>query len=240
MIILGVVLALILFFVVLGWWADGVLAGSEAATLVAVFGALAIGFFAAEHTWQRIVAFVPLAGGGAYVVYSIKMGGVREYYKRKLDQYMRAIEFDPGNLAARQFLADTLYGRGKLDQAIDELRVAVDMGSGFESEYKLKKWERERYLRDTPNAICRWCGTEHPPKTRSCEKCGAELPYHGPFTRWLSGGRTDRARYYLILVAGVALIWVSLAVLPLQFAFIPLGLCILALWGWSLLSSARW
>lgn len=239
MILIGVVLAAIGIFVVMYWWSEGVLAASEAWVLWVVFATLIIGLFASHTLGQFLLAFIPLSAATGYGIYTWKCGSIRSYYKHRCSDYIAAIEADPRNLAAREFYADALYSLGQLDRAVDEMQAAVDLGAGMECQYKLGKWSKERYLRDTTNPVCRWCGTECHPGMRQCSKCGADLPYDSAFTHWLMGGGSATARYYLLVIAGVAVIATSVLLLPLKFAFIPFGLCLLALIGWSLVGSAR-
>ena len=215
------------------------MAASEAFLLAAVFGGLIIGLFAARTVFHFLLAFIPLAGAMGYGIYTWRVGSWRQYYKKRRSELIEAIRRDPKNLAAREFLSDVLYNLGDLDHAIDEIQAAVDLGAGTECRYKLGKWTKERYIRDTTNPICRWCETENAPGTRKCTKCGADLPYENAFTRWLMGGRASSARYYLLILAAMAIVVVSLLLLPLQFAFIPIAFCLFALGGWALVSSAR-
>jgi hypothetical protein len=236
MVLIGAILAALFLMAVLRWWSEGIYDASEALLLAVVFCGLIFGFFA-SHGWQRLLAFVPLSAAAAYAIYSYRYGGIRTYLKSRCQDYIRAIQFDPRNLGAREYLARALYDLGDLDRAIDELQVAVDMGAGMESQYTLSKWTKERYVRDSTNPVCKWCFTEGQPGARKCERCGADLPYQSPLGRWLTGGRTAGARYYLIVVFGIALVCVCIVLLPLKYAFIPLALCLMALGGWSLAKS---
>lgn len=237
--IVGAILASAFIFVVMYWWSEGAIEASEAFLLATVFGTLIVGMFAAHTLFHFLLAFIPLSAASGYGIYTWKCGSFRAYYKCRCAEYIRAIQADPRNLAAREYLADALYNLGELDRAVDEMQAAVDLGAGVECQYKLGKWSRERYLRDTSNPVCRWCGTENQQAARKCSKCGADLPYDTAFTRWLLGGRSSGARYILLIIAGLALAATSVLVLPLRFAFIPLGLCVLFLVGWSMVGSAR-
>jgi len=239
MCLFGVILASACIFVVLYWWSEGAIEASEGIVLVTVFGGLVIGLFAAHTLGQFLLASIPLAFASAYGIYTWKIGSWRSYYKKRCAGYESVIHADPGNFAAREFLADALYKLGDLDRAVDEMEAAVDMGAGIECRYKLGKWSKERYLRDTPNPVCRWCETENRPGDRKCAKCGADLPYDNAFTRWLMGGKWAAARYYLLAITGLAIAAVSWLVLPAAVAFLPLVFYAFALAGWALISSAR-
>jgi len=239
MLLVGVVLAAIFLMAVFRWWSEGIYEASDALILAVVFCGLIFGLFAASSVWQFLLAFVPLSAAATYAIYSYRTGGMRAYLTKRCDDYIRAIQFDPRNLGAREYLAQSLYDLGQLDRAIDEMQVAVGMGAGMECQYALAKWTKERYLRDSPNPVCTWCQTENHSGSRKCSNCGAELPLQNPLGRWITGGRAAGARYYLILVSGLAMVCVSLLLLPIKFAFIPMALCLIALGGWSLLASNR-
>jgi len=239
MCLFGVILASACIFVVLYWWSEGTIEASEGIVLATVFGGLMIGLFAARSVPQFLMAFVPLVSALFYGMYTWKIGGWRSYYKKRCTEYESVIRADPRNFAAREFLADALYKLRCLDRAVDEMQAAVDMGAGIECQYKLGKWSKERYLRDTPNPVCRWCETESQPGARKCAKCGADLPYDNAFTRWLMGGKWASARYYLLAITGLAIAAVSWLVLPARFAIVPFLFYGFALAGWALVSSAR-
>lgn len=239
MVLVGLVLAAAWMFVVLYWWSEGSIEASEAILLAGVFAMLIFGLFAARTFPQFLLAFIPLVFAAGYAIYSYCIGGTRGYYKRRCEDYMRAIRSDPRNLGARQYLAEALYSLGDLDRAVDEMQAAVDLGAGMECQYKLGKWSKERYFRDTTNPVCRWCETENKPGARKCSRCSADLPYDNALTRWLMGGKTATARYYLLVIIGTAIMSVSFLLLPPKFALIPVGLCAIALIGWSLVASAR-
>ena len=242
MILVGFALALALLFFVMYWWSEGLIDTSEAIILETVFGGLLVGLFAAQTNrslTQFMLASVPLLGAGVYVVHCRRIGSMRYYYQQRCEEYMRAIQADPHNIGAREFLADTLYNLGELDRAIDEMQAAVAIGANFECQNKLAKWCQERHLKTTLNPVCKWCGTENDRGRRKCSKCGADLPYDNVFTRWLMGGKTSRSRYYLLMIAVITVASVSFLLLPAPFAYLPTALCLCALVGWWLLASAR-
>lgn len=239
MILLGLIVSIVCFFLVLHWWSEGMVETTDAIILVIVLGGLGFGVFAAELLWQRILTLVTLGGAAYYTYYSFRLGGLRSFYKARCEQYILAIQQDPTNRAAREFLADTLYAMGDLDRAVDEMQAAVDMGAELEAQYRLASWSKERYIRDCPNPVCRWCHTENEQRARLCFKCGRDLPYRGALSQWIAGGRTATSRHYLILTAGAAVLVVSLVLLPLQYALIPIVLLLVAMAGWSLVNSAR-
>ncbi|MCE5323927.1 tetratricopeptide repeat protein [bacterium] len=212
---------------------------SDAVILATILCWTSLGMTRAHTLWQWLLVILPFAGVGGYVAYSFRIGGLRSFYRGQMEKYVDAVHIDPANVAARQYLADTLYKLGELDQAIDEMKAAVDMGAGIECEYTLAAWQRERHVRDTLYPYCRICLIDYPRGTRACKKCGSHLSYQNSLSRWLSGGSTHGIRYYILLLFGVALVGVSVLLLPLKYALIPSALLLAAMIGWSLISSAR-
>ncbi|MEN6582308.1 MAG: hypothetical protein ABFD54_07635 [Armatimonadota bacterium] len=222
------------------WWSEGIIEASDAVVLTAVLGGSAVGVCVASGFWQFLLAFLPLVGMLGYVIYSFKIGGMYAIYKQQCQTYASAIQFDPSNLGAREYLGDTLYKMGNLDQAIDEMQAAVQMGAGIECQYKLNKWTKERAIRDCVNPVCRRCETENPKGSHRCTHCGTDLPYISPLGRWLMGGSRSGLRFYLIILSGVALMAISIMLLPIAYVLIPFALILIVLIGWSFLNSARW
>lgn len=212
---------------------------SDAVILGAVLCWASLGMTRAHTFWQWTVVFLPIAGVGGYVAYSFRIGSMKSFYRGQMDRFANAVHIDPTNVAARQYLADTLYKLGELDRAIDEMQVAVQMNAGIESGHKLAAWQRERRIRDTQNPYCKICLVDYPRGTRMCKKCGSHLSYQSSFSKWLSGGSTPGIRYYILLLFGVALVGISVMILPLKYALIPALLLCAAMIGWSLVSSAR-
>jgi hypothetical protein len=217
--------------------------GSEAFILATVYCSLAFGIFVSEG-WMRLLAFIPLVGALAYTLYSFKIGGMRAFNKNQCRNYMSTIQADPSNRAAREYLAQALYNMGETDRAVEEMAFAVKMGGDIEAQYRLNQWERELHERDSLNPISLWCRTENQQDARICIKCGEDLPYRSPLNQWIAGGRTASSRYYLIMTAGATLVVFSLLMsyhfsLPLWFALLPVVFVVMALIGWSLISSAR-
>lgn len=237
--ILGVVACFIFLSAVLKWWSEGIYEASDAVIIAAVFCGLIFGMFTAQRFWQFIMAFIPLALITGYLIYSYKIGGSRSYYKSRCEGFIKAIQEDPRNLAAREYLAESYYALGQLEQAVDELQAAVDLGAGMETKYKLNMWVNELARKDSVNPICKWCNTQNQQGTRICTRCGSDLPFETAFSRWLTGGKTSTIRYYLLIIIGIGIISVSILVLPIKFAFIPVLLFLAVIAGWALVSSAK-
>ena len=239
MVVAGVIAAAAFFLLVLHWWSEGIFDTSEALLLDTVFCGLIFGLFVARTPLQFAITCAVLIAAGAYAIRAYTMGGMAAYLKSQCEIYMEAIASDPLNLAAREHLADTLYTMGELDRAVNEMQAAVGLGAGIESQYALSRWQLEQRVRDSASPVCKWCGTESALGTRTCPRCGASLPGRSALARWIKGGRWATARLWLLIMAGLALTCVSLAVMPMEYAFIPLFLLGIALGGWVLIGSAR-
>jgi len=239
MIVFGIIGALACLLVIMNRWSEGMFEASEAIILALVFCGLIFGLFAAQTWLQALIVLLLLVAASVYMAHSFMIGADRSIYKRECEQYAYMIRIDPRNWGAREKLADTFYKLGKLDRAIEELQAAVDVGAGHEARYKLSHWTKEQYMRDTLNPVCKWCQTENAIGDRQCTKCGSELPFETSFARWISGGRAGGGRIYLMALAAAALTGISILVLPLRFAFLPVGCAVLGFVGWALLASAR-
>jgi hypothetical protein len=237
MAVVGVIAAAGFFLLVLHWWSEGMFDTSDALLLDTVFCCLIFGLFAASTPMQFLGAFIPLAAAGGYTIYSYRMGGMRAYLRSQCTTYIRAIESDPRNLAARQQLAETLHALGELDRAVNEMQAAVDLGAGAECQYRLNQWVREQRVRDSDTPVCKWCGTESAVGVRKCPRCGCDLQRRSRLGQWLTGGKWAAARLWLLIVVGLALVSLSLALLPIRYALIPLILLAITLGGWSLVRS---
>jgi hypothetical protein len=239
MVVVGVVAAAAFFMLVLYWWSEGIFATSDAVLLDVVFCTLIFGLFAAKEPWHFAGAFVPLAAAGAYAIYSYRIGGMRGYLKSQCGVFMQAIQSDPRNLAARERFAETLHQLGDLDRAVSEMQAAVDLGAGIECQYQLNQWQRELRARYSIAPVCKWCGTDSPVGTKVCPRCGTDLPRRSALAVWLTGGKWAAARLWLLIIVGVALVSMSLVLLPVHFALIPIALLGIALGGWSLIGSTQ-
>jgi hypothetical protein len=232
----GIIFSAAFWMLALKWWADGIYNGTDAIVIAVVVSSLVVGLTGAHTLWQFLLAGIPLALAVAYIIYTYHLGSLKTIRNTHRDALVQAIENDPRNTAARERLAEILHDAGDLDMAVEEMRVVVSMSSEIQPRSTLAKWEKELYLRDTPNPVCRWCDSENQPGARSCARCGAELPLDSRTGRWLVGGKTAKSRYLLLIVAVVGLAGLSLMISPSK-VLIPIGLGIIAIIGWSLLRS---
>ncbi len=236
LIAVGVVLAAAFWMLALKWWADGIYSGTDAIIVAVIVSSLIIGLATAHTLWQVILTGLPLVLALAYTLYAYHLGSLKTIRNSRRDALLRTVEDDPRNTGAREQYAQILHDSGELEMAVEEMRVVAGMSSAMEPRSTLAKWEKELYLRDTQNPVCRWCDTENQPGARFCVRCDAELPLESRVARWIIGGKAAKLRYFLLLAALVGAAGLSVLVNP-DTILIPIGLGILALVGWSLLRS---
>ena len=233
--IVGVILAVIVLVVVISWWSEGYIGATEGFVLFVVYGGLVFGLFAIRTSVTRVIIMIPLLASAVWSVYLIKMGSLQSYYCEKVKQYEATIDFDPQNSAARSKLAKVLYALGQTERAIIEMQMAIDISptAALEDRHTLKEWQLEDRLIRTGAALCYRCGRENERGLRECVQCG--LPLRRPVAPKRS--LKQNTRQFAVITAGFALAGISLALLPLKFAFIPIGCGLLAAAGWNLLRS---
>jgi len=142
---------------------------------------------------------------------------VRALYDEQMVKFRAAIESDPGNLAARGRLAETLYKTGDLDGAIAEYGELLKLSpTSLEEARRLTDIMQENERRRTPPIICPSCGASNPPNRTRCYQCEGYLAISGEIKKWLvRGGMKQICITWAITVAVITLIVAALTALPL-------------------------
>ncbi|MFQ3550093.1 MAG: zinc-ribbon domain-containing protein [Armatimonadota bacterium] len=237
LIYIGFILAVAFFFLVLKWWSDGIYDTSES-FLIAVLGCgLIFGFFAAQNLFQFVLTAIALAAFISYWIYQWNDNRWVTYYKRQISDCIRAVTIDPKNVAAREYLAESYYHIGNIEQAITEMQAAVDLGAGHNTKFKLRKWQNEYAAKISNKHVCINCGTENELNHRTCSNCGRELPVLSDFAKWLKGKKESRARVILTMAFGIAVACASFYILSPLYAVLVLMLICMGFAGYILLSS---
>jgi len=240
MLILGMVVSIaVVFFYVLNEWSEGAYGGLDATLTALLLIALIVASYHLMTAFSPLLGSLPVAAALGYVFYRRKYSNGLHILQGNVDRYRRMVISEPKNLAAREKLANALYDLGELDQALYEIRSAVNMGAGPSCEYSLKKWTLERKVLVDGIPVCRWCDTENKVGERFCVNCGFELPYDTQMTRRLFAGKKTQKLLGTILISSATM--VALAIISgLTFAvLIPVGFGIIAYWGWQIIRGAR-
>jgi hypothetical protein len=157
----------------------------------------------------------------------------------KIHLYARALEEDPMNHVARLALAEAIYKRGDLDQAIEHMSWALQQAPAlaFRIVPQLDAWKRERERKGMATPIfCHQCHAENPQNATECSECGAKfgmLP--SVYQRILQeGGPKVLIRTWIVmsatLIVGVFMLVVLLRLPSLIAGPILLAMVIVAAW----------
>ncbi len=236
--IAGLVLAAGFFFLVLKWWTEGALETVDAFTVAVVYCTLIFVVFAAEIMWHRLLAISIIVASAAYVINYNRSGFKKSFYSARVADCTETLARDPSNMAAREYLIDSLIELGRKEEALVELRTAVELGAPYSIKHKLERIEKDMRLEKTSNPVCLQCYEEFPGAEGSCPRCGRPLVRQHSLAKWLSGGRTPTARFYLLGIIGAMLLVISLVFMPPSLMLAPIVLFAIFLLGWYLIGSS--
>ncbi|NIM05652.1 MAG: tetratricopeptide repeat protein [Armatimonadetes bacterium] len=157
-------------------WLERELAGWEAAALLGgLLGFAVLAMKLSETRW-----FIPFLFAVLVIMFILRSipGRLAEARKQQLLQadletYRKALDFDPRNVAAYSFLADTYMKLGAVDQAIAHYRQALEVDPNlFEEKKKLEKALRLRDVLGAKTMFCPQCLRPRNPKENECLECG--------------------------------------------------------------------
>ena len=208
------IIAGILFHGILGWYVDGTIGGFECALMAGVY----IGMVLCIIT-LKILPAVLLLAVLIFLLILPKIRGRRiitALHDEQIERFRLAIESDPQNLAARGRLAETLYKKGRLDEAIAEYSELVKRSpQSREEAYRLNQLVREKEERKAPPIICPSCGHSNPPDRTHCYNCENNLRLTSELKkRLVRGGLKRIAITWAIVMAVIAVVMSALSVLP--------------------------
>ncbi len=127
-----------------------------------------------------------------------------------MEKYRRAIEQDPANAAAHEYLADALQDMHRYDEAIAEYETVISLGkhARVHDQWKLRRARaaKERQRR-CPKEACSKCDALSPSGTEFCPLCGARMRFsvRGYLTRVTSRER-EGAGYVPQLLRNIAMV----------------------------------
>jgi len=205
---------------------EGSISALQCILMSGVFIGLIVSVIATPHGEWTLFAVVAAA-----IVFLIPVAMSRlekksdkDYYDERIEEYRAAIEADPRNMAARSKLGDTLYNRGRLDEAIEVYTEIVTLApnNGPDAQ-RLRSMQRERDEKIVPPITCPSCGRRNPGDRTKCGICESDLnpgtelarQYKGEFKGWLkAGGLRQLTIISVIAIVAVGLVSVSLSRLP--------------------------
>jgi ribosomal protein L40E len=217
----------ILLHGILGWYVDGTIGGFECALMAGVF----LGMVLCIFTLQILPAVLLLAAL-IFLLILPKIRGrrmVTALHDEQIERFRLAIESDPENLAARGRLAETLYKKGRLDEAIAEYSDLVKRSpQSREEAYRLNQLVQEKEERKAPPIICPSCGHSNPPDRTHCCNCENNLRIAGELKKWLvRGGLRRIAITWAIVMAVIAVVMSALSMLPVVGRILVIALILL-------------
>lgn len=222
------VIAGLIFHKMIGWYIEGNVGAAECVMVAGLFAALVVSL-ASGAVVVSVLIGVGLAVALIFpVVQSIRIS--RELYDEQIERFRQAIESDPDNLAARSRLAQTLYKKGRLDEAIVEMSEVVNRSpQSRQDAYLLKEYLTEKAERQAPPVICPSCGHRNPPERTHCYHCEGFLRVSSEFKKWLlKGGLRGVVIYWAGCMAVVTGIMLGLSTLPAHYRIGAVGLFLIA------------
>ncbi len=240
-VLIGFTGAIVVIYVMVCWWSEGVLSGGEMLAYSTIYGGLVFGVFASVGRGGLVwVALVLLVGSVGWVISCNQKESLRSYYREKIKAYEVSIRHDPTNTAARSAMAEAYYLLGDLDKAIGSLEIAGEKGRlDSKDNHRLVDWCKQRELRDSKTVVCHKCSACNIWGATQCWVCNSVIDYAGR-TLWdnLVDSRQNVRFLAAVAVWLVALI-VSLILLPPVQTGIVTGCFTLTIAGWLMLSSRQ-
>lgn len=138
---------------------------------------------------------------------------IRRLYDEQILRFRDALQTDPLNLAARGRLAETLYKKGCLDEAISEMTIVIQQSPGSKHEsYLLREYIEEREARKSPAIVCPLCGFRNSPGRTRCYHCERSIARKTGLRKSLAEYGSKRiAAMGAVLVALITIIVLALA-----------------------------
>lgn len=158
------------------WWSEGYIAGSEFIGIAFMFIVLFALLMGPIPMAAKVIVFILLAASSAgvpYIVAALSKRDVRSFEEEKEINFRAAIEANPGNVAARGELARNLYARGRRSEAIEEMERAIRISpkTTENDQIQLKRWIHERDTEPKAIMVCRWCRKDTPKDRPLCVHC---------------------------------------------------------------------
>ena len=138
---------------------------------------------------------------------------IRRLYDDQIVRFREALEGDPKNLAARGRLAETLYKKGCLDEAIAEMTMVIQQSPDSKHEsYLLREYIEEREARKSASIVCPSCGFRNSPGRTRCYHCERSIARKTGLRKQVAEYGSKRiAAMGAILVAIITIIVLALA-----------------------------
>ena len=224
---------------ILSLYIEGAIGGLECV----VIGGAYVGLILAIVTLNLIVAVPVAIGFACLLVYSFTQDRriIRKLYDEQIVRFREALASDPKNLAARGRLAETLYKKHHLDEAIAEMSIVVQQSPESKHEaYLLREYIEELDRRKAPPIVCPSCGFSNSPDRTHCYNCEGSLKAKTEMMKWLAGGALKQiAIAWAITMAAIVIVVLALGALPIMIRIAVIALILIIFISAELLYAYR-
>ncbi len=165
-------------FLALSAWFDRKISGSEAALLLAgVLVVQVIGFSLSLRGGPGMLLLAVIILGTPLVFYGLAKVSdkrlVSAFDEEDIAKYQAALDFDPKNIAAHTYLADTYRRQGKLSEAIEEYKAALQLDPSLKNErYWVQRLEIQLESAARKEMVCPRCNSPRVGDAQVCPECG--------------------------------------------------------------------
>jgi hypothetical protein len=224
------------FLYILRWWSEGTVGALEGGGLIAMYVVLLALLLGPVPTPARVMVFILMAGatlGLVLIPLGVSKAGARSLDSEQEATYRSAIAAHPGNVAARCELANNLYRRGRVSEAIDELEQAVQLSpkTTQTEQITLKRWIEEYQAKPQALVICPFCREDTPAGQSVCQHCGRPLSAMRELADVVKADISGMARFVLIGCLALIPLGFVLSILQPVFATILMTIIVVAgLW----------
>jgi len=185
------ILAGLLLHRIIGWYISGDISSLQCAIIggvyIGVLITITVSPFAAVKVALALIIVLSCILGpvvGRRVIYKREL---HRFHDDEIEKYRQVIASRPDNWAARSRLADELFKRGLLDEAVEEQSELVRLRpQDVEEARKLKSLIGEREEHKAPPRVCPSCGRSNPPERSVCLYCERQLSLAKETARWFT------------------------------------------------------
>ncbi len=223
----------------LRWWAEGTATGGTLLGLFAgyfVLLALILGPSPVFLKWTLVGGMVAGSLGLPYLSSVLEGKSAESLEQTKESSYRYALQQNPRNVAARAYLAESLFRQGRVDEAIEELEAAVALAPTVTQQEarRLAEMKSIRAGIKDPARHCPKCEAPNAPTRTFCHACGAPLSGLSQIAEQARKSRQDLAAALAPKLPLVVVVVVGLALLPMPasalLSVLAMGVALVWLW----------
>ncbi|MHB1000202.1 MAG: tetratricopeptide repeat protein [Armatimonadota bacterium] len=201
------IIAGLLFHKILGSYIEGAMTSMQFIITGSLFLLIAVMVLLVPSIPVKLILFLVIIAG---FILAPNISGyfnkkeTETYYDERIERYKSAIEQDPGNLAARSFLVDTLSKEGRYDEAIDAQTELLNLApQNTEEIRKLNLLIEYREENISGIIICPHCGFRNQAGRKICQNCENQLSFTDDLRKRLAEGGAKRITIFASISIGV-------------------------------------